>query len=65
MTKDKSKQIENLDDIRIRYVPRSISESLTNIAKNLGISRSSLLKPKLKEVANSYPEEMKKPPIVD
>jgi hypothetical protein len=54
--------MENSDQtyIKIKGVPKNIKEDLTNISKNLGISLTSMLKPKLREIANSYPPELKR-----
>lgn len=36
-------------------------EQLKNLSDNTGINAGDLLKPKVKELLDSYPEEMKKP----
>ncbi len=52
-------------EIRVRGVGEQLQNDLTNISKNLGIDVSALVKPKLWEIANSYPEHMKQPPRKD
>jgi len=47
------------NEIRITSVPPKIKEDLKNIAKNEGISLAHLLKPKLREIRDSYPERMR------
>lgn len=47
------------DELRLR-VHENLKNDLMNIAKNTGITMSSLLKPALKSLADSYPEHMKK-----
>lgn len=52
-------------EIRIRGVGKQVRTDLENIAENLGTSVSDLVKPKLWELSNSYPEHMKLPPRKD
>jgi len=52
-------------EIRIRGVGKQIRTDLENIAENLGTDISALIKPKLWEIANSYPDNMKLPPRKD
>lgn len=52
-------------ELRLRGVPNKLQSDLKNISANLGTSISDLTKPKLWELANSYPDEMKKPPLKD
>jgi hypothetical protein len=52
---------DKIDEIRIRNVSRETHTDLQNIADNYGISLSALLKPKLKDIANSYPAHDKLP----
>jgi hypothetical protein len=49
------------NEIRITNVPKDIKEDLENIADNIGISLVTLLKPKLREIRDSYSEKMRKP----
>ncbi len=49
-----------LDYIKIKSVSPSLKNELKSIAKNLDVDLSSFLKPKLREIANSYPMEMRK-----
>jgi len=49
------------NEIRITNVPKDIKEDLENIAANTGISLGTLLKPKLREIRDSYSEKMRKP----
>ena len=49
-------------EIRIDYVPEKVYTEIKNIAANEGIAMSQLLRPKLREIAHSYPEWMRKPP---
>ena len=48
-------------EIRIRYVSKKIITDLSNIADNIGVSVANFLKPKLREIADSYPDKMKEP----
>jgi hypothetical protein len=52
-------------EIRICNVAHDLHNDLQNIAKNSGITLQQFLKPKLRDIANSYPEAMKKPPTKD
>jgi hypothetical protein len=65
MSTKKSGQEQDETEIRIRTVPKDIREDLTNIAKNKGISLSTMLKPELRKIRDSYPNEMRKPPRAD
>jgi hypothetical protein len=47
------------NEIRITGVPEQIKEDLKNIAKNSGVDLGQLLKPKLREIRDSYPEYMR------
>lgn len=55
----------NQNEIRIQNVSDYVHDSLLNIAKNNGVSIQEFLKPKLRELADSYPEHLKKPPRKD
>lgn len=46
-------------EIRVTGVPDKISDQLKAIAHNSGITLSQLLRPKLREIADEYPENMK------
>lgn len=46
-----------VEEIRIRCVPASVNESLTNIAKSIGVTKNAFLKTELKKIINSYPVE--------
>jgi hypothetical protein len=48
------------DEVRIRGVASDLKNQLLAIAKNTGISLTDLLKPKLREIANSYDDSMKR-----
>lgn len=48
-------------EVRIRGIGQTLKEQLHNISDNTGIPLSHLLKPKLHEFVNSYPDEMKLP----
>lgn len=47
------------EEIRIPGVSSQLKTELTNIAKNIGVPLASFLKPKLKEISDSFPENMK------
>lgn len=47
-------------DIKVKNVPNQVHQDLTNISKNLGISVTALIKPKLKELTDSYSADMKR-----
>lgn len=49
-----------LPEVRIR-IGEKLHEQLNNISDNTGESLSSLVRPKLREIVESYPEEMKRP----
>lgn len=50
-----------LPEIRITGVPEDIKAQVVNISDHIGVSVSSLLKPKLREWINSFPEHYKLP----
>lgn len=50
-------------EIRIKSVREDVHTDLINIAKNSGVSLSSLLKPHLQKIVETYPERMKQPYI--
>jgi|GEM_PF-1551016 len=55
----------NYTEVRTRGVSPRVAMELHNICKNLGVSVSDFLKPKLREIVDSYPEHMKKAPLPD
>lgn len=48
--------------ITITHVNEKVHDELTNIARNMGVDRSDLLKPHLREILSKYPDNMKVPP---
>jgi hypothetical protein len=54
-----------VSEIKITNVPNSLKTELTNIAKNHGVELGSWLKPKLRELANTYPQRMREAPSKD
>ena len=52
-------------EIRVTGVSSKLNEELQNIAGNIGITKNSFLKMKLREISNSYPEKMKLPGYKD
>lgn len=48
-------------EIRINGVPSLLHQELSNIAKNVGVDLSSLIKPTLRELADKYSEKYKRP----
>lgn len=50
-----------LREVRVTNVPDQLNDDLLNISKNLGITISTLVKPKLYELTNSYDANMKLP----
>lgn len=48
-------------EIRIPNVNPSLKRDLENIAANIGIGVTALLKSDLRKIVDSYPPEMKKP----
>lgn len=49
------------NEIRIRGVRQDIITQLRNISDHLGVTVNDMLKPKLREIIDSYPEHYKKP----
>lgn len=47
------------NEIRVKGVPPVIKQDLKNIAKNTGTTLSQLLKPHLREIRDSYSEDMR------
>lgn len=52
---------KNKGEVRIRGVSPKLIEELNNIADNVGTTLSAILKPKLREIANGFPEKMREP----
>jgi hypothetical protein len=50
----------NHTEVRIRGVSKRLIEELNNIAENTGVPLSQILKQKLREIADSYPDKMKR-----
>lgn len=50
----------NPKEVRITNFPTSLKTELNNIADNIGIQMGTFLKMKLREIADSYPPEMKR-----
>jgi len=48
-------------EIRINGIPKPLHQDLFNIAKNVGVDMSSLIKPVLRELADRYPDKYKLP----
>lgn len=47
------------DELRLRGISGKLKEELTIIAENEGINLSALLRPKLRQIVDSYPQQMK------
>lgn len=50
---------KDLPEVRIKGVPKDVHDDLKNIAANIGISISNMLRPKLREIRDSYSEKMR------
>lgn len=50
------------DEITIQNIPSVTASQIKNIAYNKGISVTALIKPKLRELADSFPKELHKKP---
>lgn len=50
------------NEIRIRGISSKVMEDVKNIAHNSGLNMSTLLKPEITKIVNSYPERMRMPP---
>lgn len=46
--------------LKITGIPPSVKEQFMNISDNTGSSMSALIKPKIMELIDSYPEHMRK-----
>jgi hypothetical protein len=51
-------------EIRIRGTEK-LANDLGNIAGNLGVSLADFLRPKLRDIANQYPEDMRNNPPIE
>lgn len=49
----------NVSDLKISNVKDSLIKELTIISHNLGQTKSGFIKIKLKEIADSYPDDIK------
>lgn len=50
------------DKLRADKIPHELLEPITNIAKNLGVTRAQFLRQQLRTIADNYPPEMKNDP---
>ena len=48
-------------DLRIPAIPCDVKETLRIAAKNKGETRAAFLRPKVREILDAYPDEMKQP----
>ena len=48
-----------IGEVRMRGVSKKLVNELVNISKNIGIDLSDMLKPKLREIVDSYPDHFK------
>lgn len=62
MAKRKEIDPNKPSEVRIYGVAPSIHNELVNISDHIGIDLSSMLKPKLREIRDSYPAHMRIPP---
>lgn len=56
-----NKENNRLSEIRISGIKPQLHEELMNISNNLGVTVTSLIKPKIQEFVNSYPPDLKRP----
>jgi hypothetical protein len=54
---------EKAPELRIQGVSDKTRLEVINIAKHLGVTISTLLRPEISKIIASYPDHMKKPPI--
>lgn len=54
---------EKAPELRIQGVSEKSRLEANNIAKHLGVSISTFLRPEISKIIASYPEHMRKPPI--
>jgi hypothetical protein len=52
-----------LKPLRIEGVHDDLHEELKNIASHCGVTISNFMRPKLRDISNSYPDHMKKPRV--
>lgn len=48
-------------ELRIQGVSEKTKQEIINIADNVGVGISELLRPKLREIIESYPEKFRQP----
>lgn len=48
-----------IGEIRMRGVSKKLVTELVNISKNIGIDLSDMLKPKIREIVDAYPDHLK------
>lgn len=53
------------DKLRADKIPHDLLEPITNIAKNMGVTRAQFLRQQLRIIADKYPEKMKQNAPVD
>jgi len=58
---DSNKAREGTKEVRIYGVSVGTADALLNLSNNLGITVTQLMKPKLREVLDSYPDHLKQP----
>lgn len=49
-------------EVRIKGVSENTHQQICNISDHLGVTISQFLRPKLREIIDSYPEHMRTPP---
>lgn len=47
------------DELRLRGISGKLKEDLQTIARNEGVNLSALLKPRLRQIVDSYPPQMR------
>jgi hypothetical protein len=47
------------DELRLRGISGKLKDDLVTIAENEGVNLSALLRPKLRQIVESYPAQMK------
>lgn len=58
---DKKYQPNRKPELRIQGVSNKTKQEIQNIADNIGIGLSEFLRPKLRDIVESYPEKMRQP----
>lgn len=56
-----AKEVNKIEEVRIYGASATVVQELTNIAAHAQTSLSSLLKPELRKIRDSYPEYMRQP----